>query len=181
MQEEIRIVTVSGPPGSGTSTVSRLLSEELEWAYVNAGQIFRQLAKEAGGSLADYGQRAEEDPQIDQKLDARMVETARQLERVILEGRMTGWMAQRHGLPALKVWLEASAEARAGRISERDSKPMAQALEEMVERERSEAKRYCEIHNIDIGDRSIYDLRIDTELYVPAQIAEKIIARLREE
>ena len=181
IQEEIRIVTVSGLPGSGTSTACRLLNEELGWSYVNAGQIFRQLAQEAGLSLADYGLRAEEDAEIDQKLDARMVETARKLGRVILEGRMTGWMAQRHELPALKVWLEASTETRVGRISGRDRKSQAQALKDMVERERSEAKRYCQIHGIDIGDRSIYDLCIDTEHYVPVQIVKKIITRLREE
>ena len=87
------IVTISGLPGSGTSTACALLRDKLGWSYVNAGQIFRDLAREAGLSLADFGRRAEGDASIDRALDARMVEiaqTARSGQPIILEGRVTG-------------------------------------------------------------------------------------------
>jgi len=104
MSHSIDIITVSGLPGSGTTSSCKLVTERLGWAYVNAGQIFRQLAEEAGVSLAEYGRRAEGDGNIDRQLDARMVESAGELGRVLLEGRLTGWMAHRHGLSAFKVW-----------------------------------------------------------------------------
>ena len=77
------------------------------------GLSFGKLAQEAGVSLAEFGQRAEADGRIDRQLDERLVEQARASAPVVVEGRLTGWMAQRHQLPALKVWLQAALAVRA--------------------------------------------------------------------
>ena len=175
----VKIVALSGLPGSGTSTVSLLLNELLGWHYVNAGQIFRNLAAAAGVSLAEFGQRAEKDGSTDRQLDARMVEVAHQYDGIILEGRLTGWMSSRHELNALKVWLKADAEIRAARLSRRDGLPLEQTLQDMVERQQSERQRYAEYHDIEIDDLSIYDLIIDTRTLLPKQIAARIVDRLK--
>ena len=150
------ILTVSGLPGSGTSTACALLRERLGWHYVNVGQIFRDMASEQGLTLAEWGARAEKDPDIDRQLDERMVQVACRQQPVILEGRMTGWMALRGALSALKVWLAAPADVRAERVGGRDGDP--QALEKMLARQASEAQRYREHHGIDIADLSIYEI-----------------------
>lgn len=174
----VSILTVSGLPGSGTSTACGLLCEQLGWNYANAGQIFRELAEEAGLSLAEFGRRAEGDPAIDRQLDARMVEIARQTQPIVLEGRMTGWMAARSDLGALKVWLQAADELRAGRVAKRDGQTVAEALHEMRVRQGSEVQRYQEHHGIDIGDLAIYDLVIDSERMRPDAIVAHIVAAL---
>lgn len=172
------IVTVSGLPGSGTSTASRLLAERTGWQYVNAGAIFRQMAAETGLSLAEYGKRAEIDDTIDRDLDARIVGLARQAAGgAILEGRLTGWMAHHHDLPALKVWLNADRQTRVERVSGRDGLAPAEALRTMDERERSEHNRYTAFHSIDISDLSIYDLTLDSARCSPEEIADAIAAR----
>ena len=48
-------ITVSGLPGSGTTTLSRLLSEYYELELISSGEIFRKMAKERGMSLAEFG------------------------------------------------------------------------------------------------------------------------------
>ena len=171
-----RVIAVSGLAGSGTTSASRRLAERLQWEYINAGSIFRAMAAEAGVSLAEFGRRAEEDSRIDLRLDARMVEAARRGGGVILEGRVTGWMAARCGLPALKVWLRASAPVRAERIGKRDGQDPRRAMEE---REGSEAARYARHHRIDLSDLSVYDLVVDTERRAPGEVAGLIISRLQ--
>ena len=39
------IITISGAPGTGTSTLSRSLSAELELRYVNSGELFRKIGE----------------------------------------------------------------------------------------------------------------------------------------
>lgn len=176
------IITISGLPGSGTSTACALLRDKLGWSYVNVGQIFRDLAREAGLSLADFGRRAEGDASIDRALDARMVEIAQTAcaeQPIILEGRVTGWMAARSQLPALKIWLDAAVEIRAARVGTRDGEVAAAALEHMVLRQASEEQRYRQHHGIEIGDMSIYDLVIDTSVYQPAEVVRQIETRLK--
>ena len=51
------VITVSGLPGSGTSTVCELVAQATGFRYINAGAIFRELADEDGLSFAEFGRR----------------------------------------------------------------------------------------------------------------------------
>lgn len=174
----MQIITISGLAGSGTTTVCDRLCARLGWAYVNAGAVFRGLAQEAGLSLAELGRRAEADGRIDRQLDRRLVELARERAPVVIEGRLTGWMAQRHQLPALKVWLQAVLAVRAERVGQREGKPLEQALAETRQREASEAQRYAAHHQIALSDLSVYDLVVDTECCDPQAACAHILAHL---
>ena len=174
-----RALTVSGLPGSGTSTVCQRLSKEIGWTYLNTGEMFRQMAEEAGLSLAEFGRRAEGDAEVDRQLDARMVRQALEVAGgVVLEGRLTGWMAVRHEFEALKVWLDAAIEVRAERVGQREDQSREEALAAINQRERSERKRYLENHAIEIADLSIYDLVIDSAELGPEEIVARISAAL---
>jgi len=67
----------------------------------------------------------------------------------------------------LRLWLDAPLNIRATRIAEREEKPVDQAREETQARADSEALRYEEYYGIDIHDRSIYDLVINTARWGP--------------
>ncbi len=170
------LVTISGLPGSGTSTASSKLSSNLNWSYINAGEIFRALADEADMTLHQFGNRAETDPTIDRNLDKKMIRYAEKSASLVMEGRLVGWMTAKKKIPALRVWLEAAISTRVNRLSlrERDS----QALENMKTREQSELKRYKDFHQIDLQDLSIYDLVINTDSYSVDQVVTKIQHRL---
>ena len=152
------LLSISGLPGSGTTTVSKLLAEHYGVDLVNAGDVFRGLAKEYGMSLVEFGTLAESDDSIDIKIDERQKEIANTRDNIILEGRLAGHMAEK----ALKVWIKAPIDMRVKRISGREDTPVDVMLDETIKREASEAVRYKEIYDIDIGDMSIYDLVIDS-------------------
>jgi len=157
------LITISGLPGSGTSTLCKHLIEKSGRPYVNAGQIFRDLASEQQMSLADFGKLAEQNDEIDRRLDARMVELARQQPGAVLEGRVTGWMAHRHQLAALKVWLAADLRVRAGRVGGRDEQSEQEAIDAVRKREASERTRYAENYGIDLEQMKIYDLVLNSD------------------
>ena len=158
-----RRITVSGLPGSGTSTLCRRLSERTGLEHVDAGRIFRGLAGELGLSLAELGSRAEADGGIDRRLDERMTARARQAAGCLLEGRVTGWMLHRRQLSALKVWVEAGLDTRASRVAGRDRQPLEEAAAAIADRERSERRRFAAHYRIDLSDLSIYDLVVHSD------------------
>jgi predicted cytidylate kinase len=167
-------ITISGPPGSGKTTVCRLVAERLHLEVVISGDIFRQLARESSMSLADFGSMCEADPEVDRKLDQRMVEIARSRDDLLLEGRLTAHMLTRHGIPAFRVHMGADLDVRAARVAEREGGTKGQKNQEIVEREECEARRYLAYYDIDINDRDIYDLVIDTTNKTPEQVADLI-------
>jgi predicted cytidylate kinase len=169
-------ITVSGPPGSGKTTVCQMLGDRLHLEVVISGHIFRQMAKESSLSLADFGKACEADPEVDRKLDERMVDIARRKDNIILEGRLTAYMLTRNGISAFRVLLDADLDVRAARVAEREGGTAEQRKREIVVREDCEAKRYLIFYGIDVRDRNVYDLIVDTTYLTPEQVAERICA-----
>jgi predicted cytidylate kinase len=173
-------ITISGPPGSGKTTVCKLVADRLRLQVVVSGHIFRKMAQEASMSLADFGRMCEIDPEADKALDQRMVEIARSSDDMLLEGRLTAYMLTRHGIPALRVLMDADLDVRAARVANREGGTVEIRKAEIVEREECEATRYRTYYGIDIRDRKVYDLIIDTTYLTPEQVAERIIAAAEE-
>jgi cytidylate kinase len=166
-------ITVSGPPGSGTTTLAKALSSRFDLEHVSSGDVFRSMARERDLSLAEFGRVAEEDPEIDREIDERQTEIARENDDIVLEGRLSGWMAEDADL---RVWLDAPLDVRAERVGEREEQTVEEARVEIEEREASESKRYQEIHGIDINDLSVYDLVVDTSTWDKEGVADVVTA-----
>ncbi len=167
---EMRI-TISGPPGSGTTTVARKLSEKLGFPMISAGEVFRRLAREHGMSLEEFSRYAENNPEIDNLVDQRQKEEAMKLEDVVVEGRLSGWM-----VPAeLKVWIYADEDVRYQRIARREKKPLEIVRQETKLREEIEKRRYMKIYGIDIEDKRLYHLMINSGRFSADHIADIIL------
>ncbi len=160
--EEKIVIAVSGPPGSGKSTLAKLLAKELRLRYVSSGALFRKLAKERGMSLLEFTKLAEKDYSIDRMIDNEARKEAMK-GCVVVDGHIAGWILK--DLAHIKVYLYAPKEVRASRIAARDGKTLEDALREVVERERSESKRFKEIYGIDVSDLTVFDVCINTATY----------------
>jgi cytidylate kinase len=172
------LITVSGPAGSGKTTFAEALAESLSYEYVSGGDIFRSMADERGVSLVEFNKLAEEDDQVDRDLDRRLRDIAAERTDLVLESRLAGWMAGEHA--DLKFWLDAPDSVRYERIADREDKSVDIAREETDERAKSEAKRYREYYNIDIENRSIYDLVINTARWTPTAEVDIALAAVEQ-
>ncbi|NLX46667.1 MAG: AAA family ATPase [Euryarchaeota archaeon] len=172
-------ITISGMIGSGKTTVCRLLGDKLGYRTVISGHVFRDMAKELGMSLEEFGDLAEQDPKYDRLIDERLLDVARVEVDVVLEGRLAGQMLRRNSIPALCVFLDAPLEVRVQRVSGREGVDLKAAMDEMRSREASEVLRYRKFYGIDVTDRSIYDMVIDTGGLTPEQVADSIVSRVR--
>ena len=169
------LITLSGLPGSGTSTVARTVASRLGLAHLDGGTVFRSLAAERGMSLAAFAQVAEGDDSIDRALDDRLVARARYGD-VLVESRLVGWLATRAELAALRIWIDCDEVERARRVGARDGHDTGAALATNREREASERTRYLGFYGIDLTDLSIYDLVVDSTSTPPEAIIDQIVA-----
>lgn len=161
-------ITISGPPGSGKSTLSKMLSSKLGLELVSMGDIFRKLASDRCMSLDEFGTLAKCNDEIDRKLDEEQKKVAKEKDNIIIEGRLSGFLVEAD----LKVWLKASLEIRAERIAKRENKSVSSAIKETSEREECERVRYLNYYNIDIRELSVYDIVIDSTKLSPEEICE---------
>jgi len=172
------IITISGTPGSGKSTIGNLLKNKLNMRYVYSGMIFRDTAKKYDMTLEEFGNFCENNEKIDKELDEKQLNILKNGD-VILEGRLAGWIAYKNNIEAFKIMLIANLETRIKRIIEREEGAYNKRLEENLKREKSEQKRYKKYYNIDIKDTSIYDLIIDTSNKTPDEIIDIIINKIQ--
>ncbi|MHC4600420.1 MAG: (d)CMP kinase [Planctomycetota bacterium] len=168
------LITVSGYPGSGTTTVVGRLRDLLGLPSHNIGEAFREMAAEKGLSLADMHRLATTDRTIDRLLDEKQVDVARKGD-VILEGRLAGFLVHRAGLPGTRTWLRAPLPLRASRVAGREGIDLRKAKEEIRVRQEAERTRYIEYYGFDLDDTSIYDLVIDSQVHPPEEIAKQIV------
>ena len=173
------IITVSGPPGSGKSTLSSRIAEHFNLEIVSSGNVFRAMAKENGVDLDKIIPITEADPDIDKEIDRRQVELSKTKGDFLFEGRLSGWLIDAD----LKIMLKTDLGVRARRIAGRENIYLQQAMDETMVRQESEAKRYMEYYDIDISDLTLYDLVIESSVWnqeATANVAITAIESMKE-
>ncbi|RLF28573.1 MAG: cytidylate kinase [Thermoplasmata archaeon] len=173
-------ITISGSPGSGKTTVAKLLEKKLGIKHIYTGEIFRKMAEEHNMSLQEFGSYCEKHREIDEQIDRYQLDVLKK-GNVILEGRIAGWIAYHNNIPAIKILLDADLETRTKRIMKREDGTPTEKKQEILRREKSEAFRYKKYYNIDINDKSIYDLVIDSSHKTPDKIVDIITKKILRE
>lgn len=139
-------ITISGHPGSGTSTLVARLSAAFGWTTINGGQIFRDEAEKRNLSLSDFGKLCIEDEMIDRQLDDNLKNIIQQNKVDIVESRLAGWWAYKLESQCVRLWLSVSDQERANRVSKRENITLEQALKENSQRSKRDSERYIKMY-----------------------------------
>jgi cytidylate kinase len=111
-------ITVSGLPGSGTTSLSRYLAELLGFSMISAGRSLPPACKRAQhGTGGIWSNLHEENPSFDKMIDARQKEIAGSETISLSKAGLSGWMVEEADL---KIWLYAPIGCRINRIVFRD-------------------------------------------------------------
>jgi CMP/dCMP kinase len=188
------IITISGNPGSGKSTVAKILVKRLGYERIYAGGIMRQMASERGIVLEELTKEAETNTKIDEEVDARVAAEARKYEEegknVLVEGRV-----QYHFLPeSKKVYVFVDPRAGAERIwkdlqdkeaTAARNQAMVGSIDEVVAnnatREEKDAQRYMKLYGTDHRKKENYDFIVDTTHVTAEQAADKVMGYILKE
>ena len=180
------IITISGAPGSGKSTIGKMLAKKLGWPRYYIGNLRREIAKDKGLTLAEYNKLGETDPATDLKFDAYQKKLGQIQDNFIIEGR-TSWFFIPH---SIKLYLDVQEKEGADRVFKElrkknlrnediDLKSMADVLASHRRRKKSDIKRYKKYYNIDVFDEKNYDYVLDTTNFNINQVLNKIYIYLQ--
>lgn len=174
-------ITVSGHPGSGTSTLVGLICTHYNWSSLNGGDIFRQEAATRNMSLADFGSLCSEDESVDRSLDTILQE--RMLKEggpEVIESRLSGWWAHKNGLGCIRIWLDVSDEVRARRVVEREGGELAEALESNRARSAIDLARFEKMYSLDPASPIPYTHIVESSSLQAEDVVNAVITILEE-
>ncbi|MCF7871522.1 AAA family ATPase [Candidatus Woesearchaeota archaeon] len=178
------IISVSGTPGSGKSTVCDIVAKNLGLSRKSAGFFMRSIAKKKGLTLLESARLAVEDPSFDRTVDNALRDWGRENDDFVVDSRLAFYFIP----TSFKVFLKCNLEVAAQRIfsdknqirkNEADNSSVKDTLKHVVEREDLERKRYLKYYGVDFLDESHYDLVVDTVNLSPEQVANIIISSLK--
>ena len=174
------IITISGTPGSGKSTVAKMIATKLGFKHYSTGDFMRQMAKERGISLEELGELAKIDTLIDKTLDDRQIQLGKEEDNFVIDARL-GF----HFIPdSIKIYVNVKTEVGAQRIlgdikanlrHEEQAKDIQDMVDKIESRKKSEIDRYTKYYNVNIHDLQNYDLVVDSSDFTAEQIADKVI------
>jgi cytidylate kinase len=172
----VEFITISGPPCSGTTTVSRSLGKRLGWRVIESGPRYRSAAvsshfdEEATSELSDL--------QLKQ-IDSSLLAHVRLGANTIWEGRLSGWF-MRDCEFALRILCMAPSETRVARLSERERSSRDEAKRRLLERERNEAALFRRLYgtHCDPTSEELYHVIIATVSNAVEENVDSIITML---
>jgi predicted cytidylate kinase len=173
-------ITISGTIGSGKSSTGEALAQILGYRFISGGQIFRQKAAEMGMTLEQFESMAEKDPSFDTKQNEIIVEFLRENDNIVLESRLSAFLAREAGIECFRIFLDADIDERARRFSRRESIDFRKSKRLMTERERSDSDRFRQFFHADHRDPQLYNAIIDTTHLSVLEAAERIYEKFTE-
>lgn len=160
--ESLVRITISGHPGSGTSTLVSGICQAKGWSSLNGGEIFRQEAKNRNLTLSEFGKLCAEDFSVDRSLDEVLKSNMTDDNGPeVMESRLSGWWAHLLELDCIRLWLDVSEQVRAGRVVDRESISIEQALANNRKRSKVDLERYQEMYGLNPEDSTPYTHVID--------------------
>jgi cytidylate kinase len=178
-------ISISGKPGSGKGTITKILQEKYDLPVFSAGNFRRDDAKSfvredgsKGISIHDLNKISEENPVWDTRADDYQIEWSKNKDGFILESRLGYFFRP----DTIKIYLTGNPLVLAKRIrndSTRETEGNYQTLMESVRAESqrcaSDNRRYLKERGIiNCYDPDNFDIVIDTTHKSPERVAEVI-------
>jgi len=175
-------ITISGEPGSGKSTIAKLLAQKLNLKHLSSGDFMRDMAKKMGITFMELTKQALDDAEIDKEIDSTLQNWGQEQDDFVIDARLAF-----HFIPdSLKIFLTVDKEEAAKRIfeqkreDEKSNVTLEQTKQNMQTRIEIEKQRYKKLYNLDYFDQSNYDIVFDTTGKKGEQSCEELIALLKE-
>jgi len=167
-------ISICGTPGSGKSTVARIIADKLKYKYYSVGALRRKIAEKRGITIYEFN-RLKED--TDTEFDNYQKKIGEKEDNFVIEGRLSFHFVPKSLKFFFKTELKKAAERvfKDQRSSEKKYASIEEAKEEMQERRDNDKKRYKMHYNLDPYDEKQFDVVINTTNISIKEIANKVM------
>lgn len=181
------ILTLGGLPGSGKSTVRKILADSLGYDTFSTGDFMRSLAAERGTTLEALNSESARDNATDLIIDGKVTDLVASQEALIIDSILAYHFAPDAFHVFLDVPIDESARRIFGdkdaqtRVQSGDSYTSVEEAKAHVEmRIRNHQERYKAHYGLDPYAKDQYDLVIDTSTHTPKEVADIILTAYQE-
>ncbi len=178
------VIRVSGPPGSGKTTVAEKLAKALNYENYYTGDVFRKIAKERGLSVEEFYKKIVAEPELEKEIDKRQTELMMTKDNLIVQGRMAPLLPYNPKFKKINILLTVSmVEGTCRQLlrPENKNKTFKEMIQLSSKRMMEEKSRLFSLYGIiDYLDPAPFDIILDTTGLNPDQVFDKLLTEIRE-
>ncbi len=169
------VIAVSGKPGSGSSTVARLLAKKLGLNYFSPGGYLKTFSKSEGETDKALDVLKSTDGMskaFHSRIDELQITRAKRGD-VVIDGKLSLYFLR--GLANPMIWLDCDIETRAERTAKRDNISVSEARRKLELRQRIDSYNFEKFYGLKMSSlKSNATLVID----VSSKNLEEIISEI---
>lgn len=158
-------ITITGKTGSGKTTVSKLVRDELGYERYSTGEYLREIAKKMGVNMVEMNQITKDNLSYDRLIDGTVERISRERadDNIIFDSRMAWHFAG----DSFRIFLSIDPDVAGRRVfgdprAEEPYKSAEDAARQLKLRSEAENMRFRAIYGVDNFDYANYDLIIDS-------------------
>ncbi len=163
---------------SGTSTIWKLLAEQMNYNFMSSGNIMRSWAEDLGLTIYDFEDTViKDDSNFDLKLDQKVANYWKDNSDFIFESRLA-W----HFIPdSIKIFLKCNTDERYRRIHKREKWSHEDIISKNEKRESDLVERYNNVYpHINFPpEETDFDIVIDATHITPEEIITLIWEKIK--
>ncbi len=171
-----KVVIVSGLSGSGKSNLVDKIAEEFNLKCIHTSALLKEIIENNNTHLTEENnignkglwesskgrkliEKRLEQSEFDKILDKKLLEFIEQ-GNIVMDSWTMGYLSKK----GFKIWLNASLETRAKRITKRNCRTFEEILKAIKSKEEKTAEIYKKLYGFTLGEElEKFNLIIDTE------------------
>jgi len=176
------IITISGKPGCGKSTVTKIVANKLGCKHISGGEMRGEIAKKHNMTIDELNKLAETEDWTDREVDDYLKKLGETENNLCIDSRTAFYFIPH----ATKIFIDCDIDVAAERIfkdqrSDEKHQDTAQGVKEMIEVRWEQCRqRWIRDYGFDIANLDNYDLVIDSSNKTAQEVVEEILEFVNE-